>query len=636
MIINNNKKIFILSFGLIILFGILAVNFAMKREKSTSNVSNVTKSKIVKFSSDKEFSDYVSKNLNQNYQYGGGRNMMEIAAPTALSKAVDSSGDYSTTNVQVLGIDEADIVKTNGTEIYYSPEMPAYRLMMMPIDGYPAPQNKAEIKIIGATPVSDIKSLGKIEDSGEMLLQDNVLIVFSDQKNKIQAYDIKDPKKPEKLWSMDIKENSEIVTSRMYKNTLYVVNRSNINKSNPCPLEPIILNNRAISFNCMDIYHPNRDISIDSTYHVMSINPTNGEINNKMSFVGTNAETVIYMSENSMYVSYYFPLNEVDYFDKFIAQNSDLFPSEIQDKVNKILNYDISNVSKQTEISMILQELIQNKNNDDQLKFNTEMQNRQKDFLSKHMREFERTEIVKIGVANLELQATGVVPGKLLNQFAMDEKDNNLRLAVTVSQQNNSVSDVYVLNNKLNTIGGVKDLGKTERIYSVRFIDDKGYVVTFRQTDPFYVIDLKDPSNPQLKGELKIPGYSGYLHPISKDKILGVGKEDDKVKLSLFDVSNASNPTESAKYIIDDYYSEVLQTHKAFMMDSKNKIFFIPGTRGGYIFSYADDKLNLVKAISEARVKRAIKIDNYLYIVTDTKIIVLDEKTWEKTKELEF
>ena len=144
--------------------------------------------------------------------------------------------------------------------------------------------------------------------------------------------------------------------------------------------------------------------------------------------------------------------------------------------------------------------------------------------------------------------------------------------------------------NKLESIGEVKDLGKTERVYSVRFIDDKGYVVTFRQTDPFYVIDLKNPSNPELKGELKIPGYSGYLHPISKDKILGVGKEDSKVKLSLFDVSDASTPIENAKYIIDDYYSEILQTHKAFMMDSKNKIFFIPGTRGGYIFSYADER----------------------------------------------
>lgn len=634
MPINNNRKIFVVSFCLIVLFGFLAINFAMKREKLVPKVNNVTKSKIVKFSSDKDFSDYVARNLSQGSNYAGGvRNAMEIA-PVALSSAMDSN--FSNTNVQVLGIDEADIVKTNGKEIYYSQEMPVYRVMMMPIDGYPAPENKAEIKIIGATPVSDIKSLGVIEDSGEMLLQENILIVFSNLKNKIQAYDIKDPKKPEKLWNMELKENSEIVTSRMYKNLLYVVNRSNINQINPCPLEPIILNSKTVSFNCMDIYHPDRDMSIDSTYNVMSINPKNGEINSKMSFVGTNADTVIYMSENSMYVSYYFPLNEVDYFDKFIAQNSDLFPSEIQDKVKKVLSYDISNVSKQTEISMILQQLIENKNKDDQLKFNTEMENRQKDFLSKHMREFEKTEIVKIGVPNLELQATGIVPGKLLNQFAMDEKDNNLRLAVTISQQNNSVSDVYVLNNKLESIGEVKDLGKTERIYSVRFIDDKGYVVTFRQTDPFYVIDLKNPSNPELKGELKIPGYSGYLHPISKDKILGVGKEDSKVKLSLFDVSDASTPIENAKYIIDDYYSEILQTHKAFMMDSKNKIFFIPGTRGGYIFSYADDKLNLVKAISEARVKRALIIDNYLYVVTDTKVIVLDEKTWEKTKELEF
>jgi len=622
----NNKKILILSSLLLFVLGLILVLFNIKEKRSSIQTLNSNKkSEIIKFNSEKEFVDYVNKNLSEGYQ----------DAPAMLSATVDSSS-FSTTNVQVLGIDEADIVKTNGSEIYYSPERSLYRLMMMPIDDYPAPESKVEIKIIGAIPVSDIKSLGIIEDSGEMLLQDNVLIVFSDQNNKIQAYDVKNPNESEKIWNMEIKENSEIVTSRMYKDVLYVVNRSNINKNNPCLLDPVILNNKTIPFNCVDIYHPNRNMPVDSTYNIISINPKNGEILNKISFIGTNADTVVYMSEKSMYVSYYFPLSLPNYYHKFVDENSDLFPKNISKKIGEILSYNISEYSKQNEILMILETFLDEKSKDDKLKFETESENRMKKFLYKNIREFEKTEIVKISVPNLELQATGVVPGKLLNQFAMDEKDDNLRLAVTMLQQGDSVSDVYVLDNKLNTIGGVKDLGKTERIYSVRFIDDKGYVVTFRETDPFYVIDLKDPSNPELKGELKIPGYSGYLHPINKDKILGVGKEDSQVKLSLFDVSDASNPSEASKYIIDDYYSEILQTHKAFMMDSKNKIFFIPGTRGGYIFSYADDKLNLLKAISEPRVKRAITINNYLYIVTDTKIIVLDEKTWEKIKELEF
>jgi inhibitor of cysteine peptidase len=632
MVIYNNRKILILLLGLLFLSGLLAITFNIKRGKSILKTSNTAKSKIVKFSSDKDFFDYIKRNLNENYQYNDIGRAREISAPTA---SIDTIGNnFSNTNVQVLGIDEADIVKTNGSEIFFSKDRPPYRLM--PMDDNPTMDSKPEIKIIKANPLEESKIITSIEDNGEMLLQENVLMVFSKYKDEIKAYDVSNPNNPEKIWNIELKNNSEIVSSRLYKNVLYVVNRSNIKRDNPCLMEPIIINNKAIPFNCTDIYYPDRDIPIDSTYNILSIDPKNGTVINKTSFVGNNTDTVIYMSEKSLYVSYYFPLNQINYFDKFIAENSDLFPREILEKVRKIMSYDISNVSKENEISFILEQLVEDKDKDDQLKFNTEIENRQKDFLNKYLREFEKTEIVKIGIPNLELQATGVVPGKLLNQFSMDEKDGNLRLAVTISQQANSVSDVYVLDNKLNTIGGVRDLGKTERIYSVRFIGDKGYLVTFRQTDPFYVIDLKDPSNPQLKGELKIPGYSGYLHPISKDKILGIGKEDNEVKLSLFDVSDASNPSESAKYILDDYYSEILQNHKAFMINDNDKIFFIPGTKGGYLFSYADDKLDLVKAISEAQIKRAIIINDYLYIISDTKIIILNRKNLEKLKEFEI
>ena len=86
----------------------------------------------------------------------------------------------------------------------------------------------------------------------------------------------------------------------------------------------------------------------------------------------------------------------------------------------------------------------------------------------------------------------------------------------------------------LKEIGAVTGLGKTERIYSMRFVGDRGYMVTFRQTDPFYVLDLSQPTKPVVKGELKIPGYSSYLHPIADHKVIGIGKENNKVKISLF------------------------------------------------------------------------------------------------------
>ncbi len=168
------------------------------------------------------------------------------------------------------------------------------------------------------------------------------------------------------------------------------------------------------------------------------------------------------------------------------------------------------------------------------------------------------------------------------------------------------------------------------------WIEDKGYLVTFRQIDPFYVLDLSDPKNPQLKGELKIPGYSSYLHPITKDKILGIGKEESNVKISLFDVSNPEKPTESDKYILKEYWSDILETHHAFLLDEKHQIFFLPGSQSGYIFSYQKNKLELKKAISDISAKRAIYINDYLYIIGENKIVVLNELNWERINELEF
>jgi uncharacterized secreted protein with C-terminal beta-propeller domain len=147
---------------------------------------------------------------------------------------------------------------------------------------------------------------------------------------------------------------------------------------------------------------------------------------------------------------------------------------------------------------------------------------------------------------------------------------------------------------------------------------------------------LSDPANPAKKGELKIPGYSSYLHPITKDKILGVGEESGRVKISLFDVNDPQNPQEISKYNLDEYYSEISTTHHAFLLDAKHQIFFLPGSKGGYIFSYAGDNLNLVKAVSDIQAKRAIYINNFLYVIGENKMVVLDENSWEKVSELEL
>jgi len=225
----------------------------------------------------------------------------------------------------------------------------------------------------------------------------------------------------------------------------------------------------------------------------------------------------------------------------------------------------------------------------------------------------------------------------------LDEYANNLRIAVTIGQGwsrfgrlGESVSDVYVLDKNLKTVGSVKGMGEGERIYSVRFLQDKGFVVTFKQIDPFYVLDLSDPGKPEIKGELKIPGYSSYLHPITKDRILGIGKENNDVKVSLFDVSNPSKPKEVAKYALDEYWSDILNTHHAFLLDDKHKVFFMPGQRGGYIFSYTNDELKLKKAVSDISAKRALYIDDYLYIIGENEIVVLNELDWQEVNKLDL
>ncbi len=187
--------------------------------------------------------------------------------------------------------------------------------------------------------------------------------------------------------------------------------------------------------------------------------------------------------------------------------------------------------------------------------------------------------------------ASGSVPGRLLNQFAMSEYNGDLRVATTTDDWGfggQSESAVYVLRpngEDLDTIGSVGGLGKTEQIRSVRFIDGTAYVVTFRQTDPLYVIDLSDPANPVLDGELKIPGYSAYLHPVGDGLLLGVGQDATDegrtlgTQLSLFDVSDPTNPQQIDTLKIGGS-SEAEWDHKAFLFWPEDGTIVLPVSPG--------------------------------------------------------
>jgi len=634
------------------------IPFVSKPSQKPS-VPSVLAETIQKFSSEEEFKNYLTQAEEVSGYFGigyfAGRGGWEEAGIGMPSPLLAEEGGVpkapervSETTVQVPGIDEPDVVKTDGKEIYFSPRRswPIWREPVIVERVPPYPYQKPKIKIVKAFPPTELALDSEIEKSGDLLLiKDKKILVIFAQK-EILGFDVSDPKNPKKKWEMKLDEKNQIVTSRLYKGKIYLVTKNLIDKIHPCPIKPLIVEGKEIEIKCQEIYHPVFPVPVDVTFLAMILDPLSGEIEKKISFVGSSGKSVVYMSENSLYITYTFYESIIKIFSKFLKQNGkDLFPEWVREKIEKLETYDISEQAKMLEWQIILEKYRNSLDKDERLRFDNEFQNRFSDFVKKEMRGIEKTGIAKINLEKFEIVASGEVPGFPLNQFALDEYKENLRIAVTVGErswwwgfgwQRESANDVYVLDKNLTIIGKIQDLGLTERIYSARFIQDKGYLVTFRQIDPFYVLDLSDPKNPQLKGQLKIPGYSSYMHPITKDKILGIGKEGWKVKISLFDVKDAENPQELDKYILDESWSDILNTHHAFLLDEKHQIFFLPGSKGGYIFSYSGDKLKLVKAVSQISARRAIYIGDFLYIISDTKITVLDENTWEKIKEFEI
>jgi uncharacterized secreted protein with C-terminal beta-propeller domain len=199
-----------------------------------------------------------------------------------------------------------------------------------------------------------------------------------------------------------------------------------------------------------------------------------------------------------------------------------------------------------------------------------------------------RTEIHRFDLSDPSktvYKASGSVPGFILNSYALSEFNGDLRVASTEQPPwqpgggDTSSSRVSVLRQdgaKLNQVGAVGGLGQGERIYAVRFMGERGYVVTFRQIDPLYTLDLADPTAPKVVGELKIPGYSAYLHPVGENLLLGVGREGPNVKTSLFDVSNLAAPREVTNLQFPYGTTTVENEPHAFLFWAPKKLVVMP------------------------------------------------------------
>ncbi len=620
--------------------------FAMCTHAEIKETDYKVNKNITKFSSKEEFFRYLVIGEGYGEPIYGIR-AAEIAPPEESPPSgplppkmpvLEESAEkgvyrYSTTNVQVAGIDEPDIVKTDGSKIYYSMPFPtAFLWRRMPEEIIRTDKAIEGIYIIKAYPPENISILSKIKDGGSLLFVNNTLIVISHRK--IVGYNVSNAENSNKIWSIEL--DSRLVAARLYRGKVYAVLSSWIS-SKKCVFPLAYVNGRKVELRCTEVYHPAEPIRTTAIYTVAIIDPKSGEFEKKVSFVGEHGSSVVYMSKNAIYITYQKRVSTASLYYEFLKEECrDLLEPKVFKELDRISSYNISAFSKMYEYRRILDEYLWTLSNDERIRVENEINNRWMKFLDKNMRKIERTGIVKIDVDNLSIEAVGEIPGRLLNQFSLDEYRGYLRVATTVGRWDKSLNDVYILDKSLNIVGSVKDLGKGERIYAVRFIGDRGYVVTFRETDPFYVIDLSNPTEPKLKGELKLPGYSSYLHRIDEHLILGIGKVGANVKISLFDVSDAEKPKEVDKYILKETWSDVLNTHHAFLIDRENEVFFLPCSKAGYIFSYKNGKIELVKAVEAKNTVRAVYINEYIYIISLEGIKAVDERSWEVVSKLSF
>ena len=272
----------------------------------------------------------------------------------------------------------------------------------------------------------------------------------------------------------------------------------------------------------------------------------------------------------------------------------------------------------------------------------------------------------RIGDTLLQCEASGRVEGTILNQFSMDEFDKHFRIVTTAWSTQKRTNDLYVLDSNLKQTGKISDIAPGESVKSVRFMGKKGYVVTFLQVDPLFAIDLSNPKKPKIAGQLKIPGFSSYLHPISEKLLLGIGEENSRVKLSLFDVSDMTKPKETHNMILsaDGYWSQTTAAydHKAVMFDKVRGLLALPYCYNsntsffGMVIVKADEKsgfkeiakithnIPVVTKYSRENeyqanndldgIKRSTYTGNTFFTMSDSMIISMDSRSWKKHGEI--
>ena len=274
-----------------------------------------------------------------------------------------------------------------------------------------------------------------------------------------------------------------------------------------------------------------------------------------------------------------------------------------------------------------------------------------------------QTSIRKVSYGEGILEGAGQtkLSGVLNDSFSIDEYDGYLRLVTTVTKTEGQTrgivpllapepsesNSLYVLDENLKIVGEIRDLAEGERVYSARFVGKTGYFVTFRQVDPLFSVDLSDPAAPKILGELKIPGFSEYLHPYGDGLLLGIGMDVDEsgvttegVKLSMFDISDPSDVREVQKYVIEDMYGTDVYDYRSVFADVEKNLFGFTAYGSGqkyYIFSYDENKgfrQEFERTLGGYGSTRGLYIGDRFYLVSGNTIEAYALDGFEKVGDL--
>lgn len=535
-----------------------------------------------------------------------------LHAANDMDSASDPNRSEYGTNVQVAGVDEADIVKTDGEWLYC--------LNRLNNKLYVVSANGADSAVSASAKLREMKEdeNGYIEYSEMILANERLYVIgteydWNDMANEqmtfIDVYELGDRTKLKKVDTL--KQEGSYRTARLIGDTLVTVSCKTIwmydFKNNPeisvwCPSITSEGESQLLEPNDILINEDSRDSGF---VLITTVDTATGKQfdSHKAVFGGSN---VVYCNKTNL----------------LIASN-EWENEKGEEQTDENSKHFVKNISRE--------------------------------YTSLCLFEIEAGKIVPI--------ATKKVEGTLLNQFSMDAYNDTYRLVVTRSGYEETIwtdgidtyeykqlddCALYVLDRELEPIGLLENIAENEMVQSVRFMGDVAYFVTFRQVDPLFAVDLSEPTKPTILSALKIPGFSAYLHPFGAGRLLGIGFSADEktgitdgVKLTLFDVSDPGDVKVIETKKVNASYTTVQYNHKAVFADAASGILAFPADEKYYVYKVSDDGFTEYGAIDMGEMSwdgeaRGIAIGENFYVVTTEAVVVLSFDSIEKIAEVNF